>query len=65
MLKVKPPDGYPPEEARYVKGNDYSPVAVCVISDTFDFAVSCEPNELVIAGADSGVALNNKRREHA
>ena len=29
MLKVKPPDGYPPEEGRYVRGNDYSPVAVC------------------------------------
>jgi hypothetical protein len=22
MLKVKPPDGYPPEEGRQVRGND-------------------------------------------
>jgi len=58
MLKVKPPDGYPPEEGRYVRGNDYSPVAVCVILDTFDFAIPAELNELVMAGIDSGAALS-------
>jgi len=58
MLKVKPPDGYPPEEGRYVRGNDYSPVAVCVILDTFDFAIPTELNELVMAGVDSGAALS-------
>jgi len=58
MLKVKPPDGYPPEEGRYVRGNDYSPVAVCVILDTFDFAIPTELNELVMAGADCGAALS-------
>ena len=59
MLKVKPPDSYPPEEGRYVRGNDYSPVAVCVILDTFDFAIPAELNELVTVGVDSGAALNN------
>jgi tetrahydromethanopterin S-methyltransferase subunit A len=58
MLKVKPPDGYPPEQGRYVRGNDYSPVAVCVILDTFDFAISAELNELVMTGVDSGAALS-------
>ncbi|HEX7365077.1 MAG TPA: (Fe-S)-binding protein [Dehalococcoidia bacterium] len=58
MLKVKPPDGYPPEEGRYVRGNDYSPVAVCVILDTFDFAIPPELNELVMIGTDSGAALS-------
>ncbi|MDH4368080.1 MAG: hypothetical protein OEV57_08175 [Dehalococcoidia bacterium] len=58
MLKVQPPDGYPPEEGRYVRGNDYSPVAVCVILDTFDFAIPAELNELVMAGVDSGAALS-------
>jgi len=58
VLKVKPPDGYPPEGGRYVRGNDYSPVAVCVILDTFDFAVPAELNELVMAGVDSGAALS-------
>ena len=57
MLKVKPPDGYPPEQGRYARGNDYSPVAVCVILDTFDFAIPAELNELVMAGVDSGAAL--------
>jgi tetrahydromethanopterin S-methyltransferase subunit A len=58
VLKVKPPDGYPPEEGRYVRGNDYSPVAVCVILDTFDFAIPAELNELVMVGVDSGAALS-------
>jgi tetrahydromethanopterin S-methyltransferase subunit A len=58
MLKVKPPDGYPPEAGRYVRGNDYSPVAVCVILDTFDFAIPAELNQLVMAGVDSGAALS-------
>jgi len=58
MLKAKPPDGYPPEQGRYVRGNDYSPVAVCVILDTFDFSMPSELNELVMAGIDSGAALS-------
>jgi tetrahydromethanopterin S-methyltransferase subunit A len=58
VLKVKPPDGYPPEEGRYVRGNDYSPVALCVILDTFDFAIPAELNDLVMAGSDSGAALS-------
>jgi tetrahydromethanopterin S-methyltransferase subunit A len=57
MLKVKPPDGYPPEAGRYTRGNDYSPVVVCVILDTFDFAIPSDLNELVMAGVDSGAAL--------
>lgn len=58
MLKVKPPDGYPPEAGRYVRGNDYSPVAVCVILNTFDWAIPPELNELVMVGTDSGAALS-------
>ncbi|MGB5924662.1 MAG: (Fe-S)-binding protein [Dehalococcoidia bacterium] len=58
MLKVKPPDDYPPEEGRYVRGNDYSPVALCVILDTFDFAIPVDLNELIMAGVDSGAALS-------
>jgi len=58
MLKVKPPEGYPPEEGRYVRGNDYSPVAVCVILDTFDYAIPADLNELVMCAADTGAALS-------
>jgi len=28
MLKVNPHPDYPPKEGRYVRGNDFSPVAV-------------------------------------
>ena len=65
MLKVKPLDGYHAEEDRYVRGNDYSPVAVCVILDTFDFAIPAELNGLVMAGVGSGTVLNNRGREDA
>jgi tetrahydromethanopterin S-methyltransferase subunit A len=58
VLKVKPPEGYPPEEGRYVRGNDYSPVAVCVILDTFDYAIPSDLNELVMCAADTGAALS-------
>jgi hypothetical protein len=54
MLKVRPPDDYPPEEGRYVRGNDYSPVAVCVILDTFDFAIPSELNELAMSNCFDG-----------
>jgi len=57
MLKVKPVDGYPPEEGRYLRGNDFSPVVVCVILDTFDFNIPSELQELVMAGVDAGAAL--------
>ena len=50
MLKVKPVEGYPPEAGRYVRGNEYSPVAVCTILDTFDYAIPQDLNELVLAG---------------
>jgi tetrahydromethanopterin S-methyltransferase subunit A len=57
MLKVKPPEGYPPEQGRYVRGNDFSPVAVCVILDDFDFKIPPELQDLVLAGTDAGAAL--------
>jgi tetrahydromethanopterin S-methyltransferase subunit A len=58
MLKVKPADGYPPEEGRYLRGNDYSPVAVCAILATFDSAIPPELNEIVVAGVDAGAAIS-------
>ena len=48
-----------------MRGNDYSPVAVCVILDAFDFAIPTELNELVMVGVDSSAALNNKRKKDA
>jgi len=34
MLKVSPHPDYPPEEGRYLRGNDASPVAVAIILNT-------------------------------
>jgi len=58
MLKVNPHPEYPPEEGRYLRGNDYSPVAVAVI-------LNCEPEKmprdlelLVRAGLEAGAALS-------
>jgi tetrahydromethanopterin S-methyltransferase subunit A len=58
VLKVAAPDGYPPEKGRYARGNDFSPVAVCVILDTFDFNIPPELEELLMAGLDAGAALS-------
>jgi hypothetical protein len=58
VLKVAPSEGYPPEEGRYMRGNDFSPVAVCVILDDFDFKIPPELQELVMAGLDAGAALS-------
>ena len=58
MLKVKPADGYPPEEGRYLRGNDYCPVAVCAILAAFDSAIPREVNEMVVAGIDAGAAIS-------
>jgi hypothetical protein len=58
MLKVKPVDGYPPEEGRYLRGNDFSPVAVCAILAAFDSAIPPELNEMVVAGVDAGAAIS-------
>jgi len=57
MLKVKLPEEYPLEEERYARGNDYSPIAVCVILDTFDFQIPNELEELVMVALDAGSAL--------
>ncbi|MEJ2067154.1 MAG: tetrahydromethanopterin S-methyltransferase subunit A, partial [Deltaproteobacteria bacterium] len=56
--KVNLPGEYPPEKGRYARGNDYSPVVVCVILDTFDFNIPPELEELVMAGLDTGAALS-------
>lgn len=55
--KVKPPQGYPPEDGRYLRGNDYSPVAVVVILNTFDYAIPPELEEIVRVAVEGGVAL--------
>jgi tetrahydromethanopterin S-methyltransferase subunit A len=58
MLKVKPHPDYPPEEGRYIRGNDFSPVAVAIILNCEAEKIPREIESLVRAGAESGAALS-------
>ena len=58
MLKVDPHPDYPPEEGCYIRGNDRSPVAVCIILKWDQEKVPPEIEELVRVGAESGAALS-------
>ncbi len=40
MLKVKTHPDYPPEEGKYIRGNDASPVAIAIIH----YKILDEPN---------------------
>jgi len=57
MLKVDTHPDYPPEEGCYIRGNDRSPVAVCIILRWDQDKVPPEIEQLVRAGAESGAAL--------
>jgi tetrahydromethanopterin S-methyltransferase subunit A len=58
MRKVDPPEGYPPEEGRYLRGNDYSPVAVVIILNRPADKIPPEFEKLVRVGVESGAALS-------
>ena len=58
MLKVRPHPDYPPEDGRYVRGNDSSPVVVVVILNRAEDQIPPEIEALVRAGAEAGAALS-------
>ena len=58
MLKVKPPEDYPPEEGRYLRGNDFSPVAVAIILNQDEDKIPRDIQTLVRTGVESGAALS-------
>ncbi len=58
MDKVSPHPDYPPEEGRYLRGNDFSPVAVVVILHKPEEEIPHEIEELVRVGVESGAALS-------
>jgi tetrahydromethanopterin S-methyltransferase subunit A len=58
MLKVRPASSYPPEEGRYLRGNDYSPVAVAVILIYDQEKIPPDIENLVRVGLESGAALS-------
>ena len=58
VRKVKPHPGYPPEEGRYIRGNDASPVAVAIILNREEEHIPREIEQLVRVGVESGAALS-------
>ena len=58
MLKVTPHPDYPPEDGRYLRGNDASPVAVAIILNHDADKIPREIENLVRAGIESGAALS-------
>ncbi|HVP81107.1 MAG TPA: tetrahydromethanopterin S-methyltransferase subunit A [Thermodesulfobacteriota bacterium] len=62
MLKVNPHLDYPPEEGRYVRGNDFSPVAVAIVLNCDADKIPPELEKLVRAGMESGAALSGTVR---
>jgi tetrahydromethanopterin S-methyltransferase subunit A len=58
MLKVEPASSYPPEGGRYLRGNDYSPVAVAVILIYDQEKIPPDIENLVRVGLESGAALS-------
>jgi len=57
MKKVAPADGYPPEEGCYLRGNDFSPVAVVVILRWEREKTPPSIEQLVRVAVESGAAL--------
>ncbi len=56
--KVHPHRAYPAEEGRYLRGNDFSPVAVAIILNAPSYKIPPELEELVRAGIEGGAALS-------
>lgn len=58
MQKVQPHPEYPPEEGRYLRGNDYSPALVVIILTYDAEAIPPEIERLVRTGLEAGAALS-------
>ena len=58
MLKTEPSADYPTEEGHYLRGNDFSPVAVAVVL-IYDYdKIPKDIEELFRVGVESGAALS-------
>lgn len=58
MPKVDPHLDYPPEDGRYLRGNDFSPVAVAIILNCDGDKIPSELENLIRAGIETGAALS-------
>ncbi|MCW3137349.1 MAG: hypothetical protein N2V76_02795 [Methanophagales archaeon] len=57
LSKVKPPESYPPEEGRYLRSNDFSPLAAVAILNTFDFKIPQRITNIVRISIETDAAL--------
>jgi tetrahydromethanopterin S-methyltransferase subunit A len=58
MLKADPHPDYPPEDGRYLRGNDRSPVVVVVVLNHAEDRIPREIEQLVRSGLEAGAALS-------
>lgn len=58
MLKVNPHPDYPPEQGRYIRGNDFSPAAVAIILNCDSDKIPSDLEKLVRAGIEGGASLS-------
>lgn len=58
MKKVNPHPDYPFEEGRYLRGNDFSPVAVAIILNEDEDQIPPDIEMLIRTGIESGAALS-------
>lgn len=58
IFKAEPHPDYPCEEGRFIRGNDFSPVAVAIILICEPDKMPAEIEKLVRAGVESGAALS-------
>lgn len=58
MLKVDPHPDYPPEDGRYLRGNDRSPAAVAIVLHCDADKIPPDLEELVRAGIEAGAAIS-------
>ena len=57
ILKVKPPPEYPPEDGRYLRGNDFSAAAVVILLHTYYDKIPEMLEKLAKVAVESGAAL--------
>ena len=58
MLKTELHPDYPPEDGRYLRGNDRSPVAVAIVLNCDADKIPRDLESLVRAGVEAGAALS-------
>ena len=58
MEKAEVHPDYPPEEGRYLRGNDYSPAVVVVVLNCAEDRIPAELEQLVRVGVEAGAAIS-------